>query len=105
KFFDRLGAHHGNELSRILLLQLTELLLGKELALLQWRLARIDGDVGFEVENALEFPQRHIEQVADATREAFEKPDVRAWAGQLDVTKALASNFREGHFNTTLVAD
>ena len=31
-------------------------------------LARIDDDVGFEIEHALEFTQRDVEQVADAAR-------------------------------------
>ena len=105
KFLDRFGAHHGDELAGIFLLQLAELFFRQQLALLQRSFTRIDGDVGFEVENALEFAQRHVEQMADAARQSLEEPDVRTRAGQLDVTETLAANFRQRDFDAALVAD
>ena len=67
--------------------------------------AGIDDDVGFEIENALELAQRDIEQVADAARQALEEPDVRAGAGQLDMSQALAADARQRDFDAALVAD
>ena len=38
--------------------------------------ARVDDDVGLEVEDPLEVAQRDVEQVADAARQPLEEPDV-----------------------------
>jgi len=53
----------------VLLARLAELLLVEQLVLLEVGLARIDHDVGLEVEDALEVAQRDVEQVADAARQ------------------------------------
>ena len=67
--------------------------------------ARIHHHVGFEVQHALEFAQRDVEQVADAAGQALEEPDVRAGAGQLDVAQPLAAHARQRDFHAALVAD
>ena len=67
--------------------------------------AGLDDHVGFEVEHALQFAQRDIEQVADTAGQALEEPDVRARAGKLDMAEALAANAGEGDFDAALVAD
>ena len=67
--------------------------------------AWIDDDEGFVIENALQFAQRDVEQVADAAGQAFEKPDVRAGAGQLDMAQAFAPHARQRHFDAALIAD
>ena len=105
EFLDGFGAHHRDELAGIFLLQLAELFFRQQLALFQRRVARIDRHVGFEVENALEFPQRHVEQVPDAAGQSLEEPDVRARAGQFDVAQALAAHLRQRDFDAALVAD
>ena len=105
KFLDGFGAHHGDELAGIFLLQLPEFFFRQQLALFQRRIARIDRHVGFEVENALEFAQRHVEQMSDAAGQSLEEPDVRARAGQFDVTQTFAANLRQRDFNAALVAD
>src|SRR5215475_10960086 len=105
KFLDRFRAHHGDELAGVFLLKLAEFLFREKLAFLQRRLTRIDGHVSFEVQNALELAQRHIEQVPDTARQALEEPDMRARTGQLDMAETLAAHFRKGDFNTALVAD
>src|SRR5437660_10592991 len=43
--------------------------------------------------------------MADAAGQALEKPDMRAGAGQLDVSEALAANAGQGDFDAALVAD
>ncbi len=105
KFLDRLGAHHRDELSGIFLLQLPELFFGQQLAFLQRSVARIDRDVGFEIKNALEFAERHVEQMPDAAGQALEEPDVGTRAGQFDMAEPFAANLRERDFDTALVAD
>ena len=67
--------------------------------------ARIDDHVGFEVEHALQFAERDVEQVADAARQALEEPHVRAGAGQFDVAQTLAAHARQRDFDAALVAD
>ena len=67
--------------------------------------ARIDDDVRFEVQDALELAQRDVEQVADAARQALEEPDVRARAGEFDVAQTLAANTGQRDFDAALVAD
>ena len=75
-------------------------------ALLQVRdFARIDDDEGFEIEHALQFAQRDVEQVADAARQSLEEPDVGAGAGQLDMAQALAAHAGESDFDAALIAD
>ena len=62
-------------------------LVGKQLALLDsGNVARINDDVGFEVENFLQLAQGNVEQVTDARRQSLEEPNVRAGAGQINVT-------------------
>ena len=82
-----------------------ELFFGEKFPFLQRRFAGIDRHIGFEVENALEFAQRHVEQMADAARQTFEEPHVRAGAGKLDVAEAFAADFRQCDFNAALVAN
>src|SRR5205807_9754096 len=65
----------------------------------------IDDDESFEIQDPLQFAKRDVEQIADAAGQAFEEPDVRAGAGEFDVTEALASNTRQRHFDAALVAD
>src|SRR5205085_6382549 len=67
--------------------------------------ARIDHDVRLEVEHLLQLPQRDVEQVTDAAGQAFEKPDVRARAGEIDMTQPLAPYFRLSYFDPALIAD
>ena len=108
QFFDAFGAHHGDELTggcRILL-ELPFALVGNHFALGKIRhFARIDHDVGFEIKHALEFTQCDVEQVADARRQAFEEPHMRAGAGQFDMAEAFPADTRQRDFDAALVAD
>ena len=64
---DRLGADAGGEgVLAIFVLRVEQLVLGEELVLLERGQARLDDDVGFEIEHALELLELHVEQQADA---------------------------------------
>ena len=103
---DRFGADLGGEaVVAVLVLRLEVLVLGQQLALLQRRQARLDHDVVFEIEDALEVLQRHVEQQPDAARQRLQEPDVRDRRGELDVAHALAAHARERHLDAALLAD
>ena len=80
-------------------------LLGEQLLFFERRVAGIDDDIGLEVEHALEVAERHVEQMADAAREALEEPDVGRPAQRARCGQALTTNFRLGDFDAALVAD
>ncbi len=106
QLLDAFGAHHGDELARILRFELALLFIGDHFAAIDGRhFSGIDDDVRLEVEDALQVAEGDVEQVADARRQAFEEPDVRAGAGELDVAEALAAHTAQGHFDAALVAD
>src|SRR5262249_39391459 len=56
-------------------------------------------------ENLLKFAQGDVEKVSDAAGQPFEKPYVRAGAGQLDVAKTFAADFRLCDLDAAFVAD
>src|SRR3546814_4433907 len=60
---------------------------------------------GFEIEDALELLQLHVEQQADARRQRLQEPDVRDRRGELDMAHALAAYFRDRDFDTAFLAD
>src|SRR5579871_2293334 len=106
QFLDSFGAHHGDEFSRELLIELALALVADDFGTLQFgNLAGVDNDEGFEIENALQFAQRDVEQVADAARQTFEEPDVGAGAGEFDVPQSLAADAGERDFDAALIAD
>ena len=90
----------------ILLIELPLALVADDFALTQiGDFARIDDHESFEIQHALEFTQRDIEQIADAARQSLEEPHVRTRAGQLDVSEPLAADARKRHFDAALVAN
>ncbi len=106
QLLDRLGAHLGAELHQaVVLARLAVLLLGEQLVLLEVGVARLDDDVGLEVEHALEVAQRDVEQVADAARQPLEEPHVADRGRQRDVAEALAADLGLRHLDAALVAD
>src|SRR5207245_8903131 len=62
-------------------------------------------DESYKVLNAHEIAHGNVQQVADAAGQSLEEPHVRAGGSQLDVAKALAADFAERDFHTTLIAD
>ena len=105
QLLDRLGAHLRLEAVLVLFARLAVLLFVQQLVLLQLGLARIDDDVGLEVEDALEIAQRDVEQVADAARQPLEEPHVADRRGQRDVAEALAAHLGLRDLDAALVAD
>ena len=72
------------------LLCLEVFILGQELTILERRETRLKHDVVFEVQDALEVLERHVEQQANAARQRLQEPDVRDRRSQLNVAHALA---------------
>ena len=106
QLFDALGAHHGDELAGEFLIELALALVADHFAAAQaGHFAGIDDDESFEIEHALQFAERDVEQVADAAGQALEEPDMRAGAGQFDMAQALAAHAGQRHFDAALVAD
>ena len=68
--------HVRAELHAVVLTRLAELLFIQELVLLEVGVARLDDDVGLEVQDALEIAQRNVEEVTDAARQPLEEPHV-----------------------------
>ena len=102
---DRFGAHAGLEAVAELLARFAILLLGEHLALGERRVARIDDDVGREVDDLLELARRHVEQDADAAGHALEIPDVADRRGELDVAHPLAAHLGARDLDAAAVAD
>jgi len=105
QFLDRFRAHLRAELLAVIFTRLAELVLVEQLVRLQLRVARLDDDVGLEVEDALEIAQRDVEQVPDAARQPLEEPHVADRGGQRDVAEALAPDLGLRDFDPALVAD
>ncbi len=68
-------------------------------------LVHADHHVGGEVDDLLEVLRRHVEQVAEARRDALEVPDVRDGRGELDVAHALAADRGLGDLHAAALAD
>jgi hypothetical protein len=102
---DGLGAHARVELVAVLFDGLQVLFLVEDLAALERGHARIDDDVGFEVEDAFDVAQRHVEHEADARRQRLQEPDVRGRRGEFDVAHAFATHLGQRDFRAALFAD
>ena len=102
---DALGAHHGGEVVAELLDLGQVVVFGQQLAAMQRRQARVGHHVGFEVQDALDVAQRHVEHQPQPRRQGLQEPDVRDRARQLDVAHALAAHFGQRHFDAALLAD
>ena len=105
QLLDRLGAHLGAEPVLVLVARLPVLLFVQQLVLLELGLLRVDDDVGFEVEDALEIAQGDVEQVPDPARQPLEEPDMAHRRRQRDVAEPLAPDLRLGDLDAALVAD
>ena len=105
KFADGFGTHHGLEVVAEFGRGLDELFFVEQLTAFERREARIDNDIGFEVQNAFDVAQRNVEHHAHTARQALQEPDVRDRARQVDVTHAFATHLGERDFNAALLAD
>ena len=105
-FADRLRAdHRGEAVLAVLVDRAQKIVLVQKLAILERRQAGVEHDVGFEVEDALEVLQRHVEQKPDARRQRLQEPDVRDRRRERDVAHALAAHARQRHLDAALLAD
>ena len=88
-----------------MLARLAILALCQQLFVLEGSLTGIGDDVALEVENLLEFLQRHVEQGADSRRQRAQEPDVRDGGGEIDMTHPLATDLGLDYFDAALFAD
>ena len=102
---DRLRTHLRFEIVAVLLERVEIHLVGEKLTPLQIRHARIAHDECFEVENALDVAQRHVEQQPHARGQGLQVPDVGDGTRQLDMPHALPANLRQGDLDPALLAD
>ena len=102
---DGFRAHPRDELVTVLLDGIQVHLVGHQRAAFQIGHAGIDDDEGLEIENALDIPERHVQQQSHARRQGLQVPDVGHWTGKLDVAHALAAHLGQGHFDAALLAD
>ena len=100
-----LGAHRGVEVVAVFLARGHELLFVEQLAALERGQARLGDHEGFEVQDAFDVAQGHVQHQADARRQRLEEPDVRDRRGQVDVAHALAAHLGQRHFGAALLAD
>ena len=103
---DRLRAdHRGEAVLAVFVDRAQKIVLVQKLTILERREARVEHDVGFEIEDALEVLQRHVEQKPDARGQRLQEPDVRDGRGERDVAHALAAHARQRHLDAALLAD
>ena len=106
QFLDAFGAHHGDEVAGEFLVELAFALVGDDFTAAQPGIfARLHDDIGFEIEDALEFAQGDVEEVPDAAGQALEEPHVRTGAGQFDMAQAFPADARQRNFHAALVAN
>ncbi|GBE29170.1 hypothetical protein BMS3Bbin04_00180 [bacterium BMS3Bbin04] len=71
----------------------------------QFRIARLDYDVVFIVDQPLELTNCHPEQITNLRWQGFEEPDVHDRHSQLDVAHTLAAHILARYINPATVAD
>jgi len=87
QLLDPLGAHHGDELAGVLLVELALLLVADDSALCSSETSPGSTTRRLRIQHALEFAQGDVEEVADCGWAGLEEPDVGTGAGQLDVAE------------------
>ena len=104
-FAQRLGADaDGETVLAIFLNGGLVFIFGERLMETQFRQSRLDDHIGFEIKNALEAFQRHIEQQTDPRRQRLHEPDMGHRRGKLDVAHAFAPDLLQGYLNTAFLA-
>ncbi len=105
---DAFGTHQRLEIVAMLLDLGKVVLLREELRALDLLVvdhAGVGDDVSLEVKDALDVPQRHVEDEPQPRGQALQEPDVRNRARELDVPHALAADLGERHLDAALLAD
>jgi hypothetical protein len=98
-----LGPDLGLEAIAMLLLKLPIPLLVEQFLELEGSIPRIHHDIFFKIQNLLQVPEGHVEEIADAGRNRFEKPDVDDAGGQLDMPQALAPHLGPDYLYPALI--
>ena len=100
------GAHFGDKrlravgFARFAVFVFVEQLMGFER-----RIARVNDQVIFIIDDALQMAGGHVQRQPDAGGHALEKPDMANGHGQFDMAHALAAHAGEGHFHAATIAD
>ena len=66
--------------------------------------ARIENDMGYEVQNLFKLLRGNIRHKADTRRNAAEIPDVRYGRRKFDMSHTFATDFRFRYFDAALFA-
>ena len=88
----------------VFVLGFDEFLIGQQLPRLQRRQARLNHHVVFEIQDAFQILQGHIQQQSNAAGQRFQEPNVRHRRGQFDVTHAFATDAGQGDFDPAFLA-
>ena len=102
---DRLGAHARLKLVAVGLNRLEVGLLAQKRAARKVGQARIDDQIRLKIQHPLHLAHGHVEQQAEPRRQRFQKPDVRARRGQVDVPHALAPHLGQRDLHAAFFAD
>ncbi|OIQ76801.1 hypothetical protein GALL_415130 [mine drainage metagenome] len=105
QFTYALGAHDGVEFVAVFFHLGQIVVFGQQLAARERRHARVDHDVGLEVQHPLDVAQCNVQHHAQAARQRLQEPDVRNRGCQFDVAHAFAPHLGQGHFDAALLAD
>ena len=105
ELFDSFGTHAYFEGVAVFITIFAVFVLGEELFAHERRFARVEYDVGCEVEYFFECARGYIEDEAHAARDSFEVPDVRYRCGKFDMTHTVTTYFGARYFNAAAVAD
>ena len=105
QFVNRLGADTDLELARKLLEAVPVLLLVEQRADGQLIGTGVHDHVRFEIENALQLLEGHVENGADLRRQTLQKPDMGDRRGQLDMPQPLTTNLGLNNLDPALFAD
>jgi hypothetical protein len=80
-------------------------LLTQELFVFERSIARVNDHPGLEIQDSLQIPKRHIEQMTNPARESLEEPNMGDRTGKLDMRQPFPPDLRLGNFHTALVTD
>src|SRR5690606_33392995 len=105
QILDRFRTHLGGEFVTELFHGFEVLLVGEQLTFFQRGHAGIGHDIGFEVQNTLNAAQGHVQQQTNTAGQGFQKPDMRYWAGQFNMSHAITANLGQRYFYTAFLTN
>ena len=103
---DGLCADPGGKAIRTMFVQRAVVLfLAQQLLFTERGNSRLNDNVALEIENALQFLQRHVEQKTDARWQRLKEPDMRDGGGELDMAHALTAHLCKCHLDTAFLTN